>query len=148
MNKNSKNPKQERSIGYGAALEYIQQVQLGVSESGSITYLTAGGATLELSTEPVTLGSPIVIEQPFVITITLADESAVPPITLKLNGDGDIVLTGDSEDWGWQSSTNPKLFTINTDEFGTEIIFIGPPRKEEGESVQQDIILVGTVPTP
>lgn len=132
------------AVGHGSPISSIQQVRLvehGNDSTVRFTFPADHTFTLNLN-ETITFGNSIGADEPFIITITLGDESSVPPATLKLNDSGHIILTEEAEDYGWHSKTN--LFTIANQEFSAALVFTGPGP----DPAVQEIIIVGTVPTP
>lgn len=149
MNNNNSGSEKEaqstRPVGHGAPIYSIKQVKLTQSQEGSIVSLTfPEDNTYELRQgHTVTLGTAITGNDHFVITIALNGESGpVPPATLELEN-GEVVLAEGAENAGWNSKT-PHLFDIGTHEFTTEIVFT----EQGADAAEQEIILVGTVPTP
>ena len=89
--------------------------------------------------EPVTFTKAISPGDPFTISLVPEDESYIPPVTIKLNTEGNVTLV--ELENGWESENN--FFRIGgSGDFYVRINLIA------SDEIEQGIIIVGTVPMP
>lgn len=146
MNNTTQPEKTTNPVGQRGPMSTINTVQL-VQCATNVSVQFNHGVEFGYDLEPenaVNLKQPIVAEEPFGITMIIAPASSIPPLLLKLNDNGDVVLTEDASDAGWEVTDTNVFIHSDHSILRTSVVVTGTGPGPE----PQQIIIVGTVPFP